>query len=88
MAFSLTTGDPLWQSPLLASAIEAPTVANGILWVVDLSGSLFQFDASNGALVKRLYPPDDGAGFFSRPIVDQDAVYSGGGSFFYAMERP
>ena len=88
IAFSLDTGEILWQSPILASVLEAPTVEFGIVWVTDLSGSLFVLDASGGGQVVRLDPPDDGATFFSRPIVDRETVYTGGGSFFYALARP
>ena len=88
IAFSPDTGELVWQTPLRASAIEAPTLSDGILWVTDLSGSLFQMDASSGAVVVRIDPPTDGATFFSRPIVDSESVYSGGGTFYYALARP
>ena len=88
IAFLPDTGDLVWHAPLEASAIEAPTVIDGILWVTDLSGSLFQIDAATGAIVARIDPPDDGATFFSRPVVDPETVFSGGGSFYYALARP
>lgn len=67
LAINATDGSIVWKAPLNSTDTGTPTVVDGYVFVADFSGTLYQFNASNGALLWSY--TGLGVGCVSEPIV-------------------
>ncbi|MGA7220147.1 MAG: PQQ-binding-like beta-propeller repeat protein [Candidatus Sulfotelmatobacter sp.] len=69
-----TDGTLLWSYPTLNGSYATPTVANGVVYCGDYSGTLYALNATTGAL---LWTFDSGTQIASAPAVVDGVVYFG-----------
>jgi outer membrane protein assembly factor BamB len=67
LAVNATNGSIVWKAPLNSTDTGTPTVVDGYVFIADFSGTLYQFNASNGALLWSY--TGLGVGYVSEPIV-------------------
>lgn len=89
-ALDAATGAPIWSRTVDDSegghGVEGtPTIANGLVYVGTVGGTLYAFDASSGALRWTFEP--GGAIFTSTPVVANGVLYTGSSAnTFYALD--
>jgi len=67
LAVNATDGSVVWKAPLNSTDTGTPTVVDGSVFIADFSGTLYQFNASTGALLWSF--SGLGQGYVSEPIV-------------------
>ncbi len=67
LAVNATDGSIVWKAPLNSTDTGTPAVVDGFVFVADSSGTLYQFNATTGALLWSY--TGLGGGYVSEPIV-------------------
>ena len=83
LAVNATDGSIVWNVPLNSTDTGTPTVVDGYVFVADFSGTLYQFNASNGALLWSY--TGLGEGYVSEPIVADGFVAVDGNHGVFAF---
>ncbi len=83
LAIYATNGSIVWKAPLNSTDTGTPTVVDGYVFIADFSGTLYQFNASNGALLWSY--TGLGVGYVSEPIVADGFVAVDGNHGVFAF---
>jgi outer membrane protein assembly factor BamB len=73
-AFDPGTGQKLWQVPVESYIQDAPTYANGVVYVGDTSGNVYAVDAEAKS-IKPGWPFKAGTAIWASPLVAEGRVY-------------
>jgi outer membrane protein assembly factor BamB len=83
LAVNATNGSVVWKAPLNSTHTDTPAVVDGYVFIADSSGTLYQFNASNGALLWSY--TGLGGGYVSEPIVAGGFVAVDGNNGVFAF---
>jgi outer membrane protein assembly factor BamB len=83
LAVNATDGSIVWKAPLNSTDTGTPAVVDGYVFIADSSGTLYQFNAGNGALLWSY--TGLGGGYVSEPIVADGFVAVDGNNGVFAF---